>query len=157
MSSIDPELLTDEFWESAFQADDPFQSELKTEFRRGVIDGGEDDLRWGRLAIARITDEALWPLLSRLVELATRFPGADFVESLVFFLSQSATLQRLQSATPKSPSIEQAHRLERLTVKLVQHLVARRDSDLADDLTPFRALLQIIITKLMIQKRPSIR
>lgn len=142
MISIDPELLRDEFWENAFQADDPFQSELKTEFRRGVVYGGEDDLRWGRMAIPSITDEALWPLLSRLIELAARFPGADFVEGLVFFLSQSATLQRLQSVLPRSPSIEQARRLERLTDELVQHLMARRDSDLADDLVPFNDLLR---------------
>ncbi|WP_153067432.1 hypothetical protein [Steroidobacter cummioxidans] len=142
--SIDPELLNDGFWEKAFQADDPFRNELKTEFRRGVVYGGEDDLRWGRMAIPSITDEALWPLLSRLIELAVRFPGADFVEGLVFFLSQSATHQRLQRATPRSPSIEQARHLVRLTEELVQHLMARRDFDLADDLAPFRALLRTI-------------
>lgn len=144
MNGIDPELLRDEFWESAFQADDPFRSELKTEFRRGVVDGGEDDLRWGRLAMASITDAALWPLLSRLIELAARLPGAEFVESLVFFLSQPATLERLQRATAQSPSIELARRLEQLAEALVQQLTLRRDSDLAAALAPFREVLRKI-------------
>lgn len=144
MSEIDPELLADEFWEKAFQSDDPFQSELKTEFRRGILNGSEDDLRWGRMAMASITDEALWPLLPRLIELAARFPGAEFVESLVFFLSDEATLQRLLEGISKVPSIERVHRLEQLTAILTQHLVERRDSDLADDLTRFRALLRQI-------------
>lgn len=144
MNEIDPELLTDEFWDKAFQADDPFQGELKTEFRRGVMTGSEDDLRWGRMAMASITDEALWPLLFRLIELAARFPGAEFVESLAFFLSEEATLQRLLKESPKLPSIERARQLEHSTAMLTERLMARRDSDLVDDFARFRALLRKI-------------
>lgn len=87
-----PELMRDEFWASAFLPHDPFHNELTTEFRRGIVSGAEEDLRWGRMAMASIIDAALWRLVFRLLQLAVALPRAEFVESLTFFLSQERTL-----------------------------------------------------------------
>ena len=129
-----PELMRDEFWASAFLPHDPFYEELTTEFRRGVVSGTEEDLRWGRMAMASITDAALWPLAFRLVQLAVKFPRADFVESLVFFLSQERTLARLNHLRGNL-SDEYVLEMRTLVGDLQSLLSGANDADMADQLT----------------------
>jgi hypothetical protein len=135
-----PELMRDEFWASAFLPHDPFHKELTTEFRRGVISGTEEDLRWGRMAMASITDAALWPLAFRLVQLALEFPRAEFVESLTFFLSEERTLARLHPLMG-NVSDERGHEMLKLIRDLQSLLSSASDVDMADQLKGMEQLL----------------
>jgi hypothetical protein len=135
-----PELMRDEFWATAFLTDDPFRHELTTEFRRGVVFGTEEDLRWGRMAMASITDAALWPLAFRLIQLALEFPRADFVESLTFFLSQGRTLARLNHLR-ESVSDECVVEMLKMTCDLQSLLSNANDVDMANQLSDMKQLL----------------
>jgi hypothetical protein len=135
-----PELMRDEFWEAAFLTNDPFRLELTTEFRRGVVLGTEEDLRWGRMAVASITDRALWPLAFRLIQLAVEFPRADFVESLTFFLSDERTLARLHRLRKNVPN-ECVLEMLKLTGDLQSLLSNAGDVDMANQLSAVKQLL----------------
>ena len=72
-------LMSDDFWNSAFDRNEVFRSEFLTEFRRGIVKGIENDLAWTRLAIYGVKDIALWPVLLRITELAALTPREEFV------------------------------------------------------------------------------
>jgi hypothetical protein len=136
----DPELMRDDFWASAFLPDDPFHHELSTEFRRGILYGTEEDLRWGRMAMASITDAALWPLVFRLVQLALESPRAEFVESLGFFLSQERTLARLNQLIGTVSHRRVCEMLD-LIRDLQSLLSSANDVDIASQLKDVKELL----------------
>jgi len=94
--AIDSSLRSEEFWKNAFKANDPLRCDYADAFRRGIVEGREEDLAWARLAIYGLTDDAIVPIVARLIGLATRFPGADFVEPLSFFVSDETTLSRMK-------------------------------------------------------------
>lgn len=138
--SVEPILMSDSFWEGAFNPHDPFREELLREFRRGVIYGGPSDLAWGRMAIYGLSDNALWPVVNRLVQLATVDPSADFVESLAFFLSSPETLERMRAAL-NTVSPDGRRIALRRTQELGAKLAERGDTDLGQRLESFVTLL----------------
>lgn len=142
--SPDPGLMRDEFWASAFLPNDPFCHELSTEFRRGIVSGTEEDLRWGRMAMASITDAALWPLAFRLVQLALELPRAEFVESLTFFLSQEDTVARFRRLSV-NVSGERAREMLSLIRDLQSLLSNMGDVDMAKQLMSMKQLLISLI------------
>lgn len=99
-------LFDDEFWRTAINPAAAFRDDGQAEFRRGLIDGNEDDLAWSRLLIYDVSDQAIWQIVVRLIELALGMPRAEFVECLVLFLSNEQSLSRLR-ATLSSLSDEQ--------------------------------------------------
>jgi hypothetical protein len=140
MPETDALLSSDEFWESAFDPRATFYEELRTEFRAGILDGNEDNLAWGHLGIRSITDRALWPILNRLLQWAGAMPGGEFVESLVFFVSDEHVLPRLQRlvADQAQPARTKA---ETYTRTLAAELVKMGANNLAEQLSPFIELL----------------
>jgi hypothetical protein len=130
-SEVTEELTSDEFWSHAFRADDPLRLNYEAGFRRGIVEGQEDELAWARLAIYALVDKALLPVLARLISLAVDMPGAEFVESLAFFVSEPRTVSRLEPhlehATP-----EARDGLVRDISSLRDKLKNRGDPDLAD-------------------------
>jgi hypothetical protein len=134
--------MTDSFWEAAFDPRDPFREELIGEFRRGVIHGQSRDLTWVRMAIYSLSDGALWPVVGRLVQLADIDPSAEFVESLVFFLSNPESLERVRTAMSAVPPDAMVAALN-ATESLMTKLTKRGDIDLSRRLESFAALLRV--------------
>ena len=140
-TGVDPILLDDKFWESAFDPNEPFRPEYVTEFRRGIVEGGESDLAWARMAIYGISDSALWPIILRLVELAVSRPRAEFVESLAFFLSSDEALSRLRHS-PKRLSPRDSKAALNQLAGLQQKLTDQGEDDLSQRLSAFRDLVK---------------
>ncbi len=133
-------LLSDEFWDSAFDPRATFYEELRTEFRAGILHGNEDDLAWAHLGIRSITDRALWPILERLLQWAIAKPGAEFVESLVFFVSDENVLPRLKHLAAGQTQHARID-AEKHTKTLAAELVKMGATNLAEQLNPFMGLL----------------
>jgi hypothetical protein len=143
MPLSDPEkiLLEDEFWLSAFDPRDPFRDELVTEFRRGVIFGVKDDLKWGYMAIPSIADAATGPLIKRLIELACLMPLEIFVDSLVFFLSNPKNELRLQKLIAAESSGSRNSLFDRIN-ELQSEIRRTRSEDFSNELNAFKRMLQ---------------
>ena len=140
-TDLDNGLMSDAFWEDAFELDDPFRPQLITEFRRGVVYGEADGLAWGRMAVYTLSDTALWPVISRLLQHAIKDPSADYVESLSFFLSKPENISRLQRVL-QNIGLDEKQQTAAAIVELRDQLFARRDDDLADMLKALLILIQ---------------
>lgn len=140
-TEVNPILLDEKFWESAFALNEPFRPEYITDFRRGIVEGRESDLAWARMAIYGISDSALWPIILRLVELAVSLPRAEFVESLAFFLSSDEALSRLRQSLKRVPPRDSSAALNHLA-GLQQKLTDQGEHDLSQRLNAFRDLVK---------------
>ena len=140
MTPMQLDTLDDEFWKGAFDANDPFYDGYVTEFRRGIIRGGEEDLRWARLALYSISDSALLTIISRLLMLSRDNPGADFVESLVFFLSNPLTIARVRRLLISKETVTLMD-LSTNSAQARSALHERGDSDLESRLLIFESCL----------------
>jgi hypothetical protein len=134
------EIQSDDFWSVAFDRSDPFYDGYAAEFRRGVEFGNEEELNWARLALYSITDSALLILVDRLLELAGKRVHADFVESLVFFLSNRQTLDRVLMSLRLSPEITSLD-LKQRSESLRAALKSSGATDLATQLAGFESAL----------------
>ena len=130
ISELSEKLHSEEFWSLAFDPADPLRTDYEKEFRRGVLEAREDDLAWARLAIYALTDVALVPIVVRLISLGTIFPGAEFVESLSFFISDEETLSRMQPML-NDTSLETRRAIATDIAALQGELIRRKDCDLA--------------------------
>lgn len=137
---VDPKLLEDAFWEFAFDRNEPFRTEYVTEFRRGIVEGSENDLAWARMAIYGISDGALWPIILRLVDLGVSRPRAEFVESLAFFLSSEQALSRLREGSGCVTPHDLSAALHFVS-ELQKTLTDQGEHDLAQRLRAFRDLV----------------
>jgi hypothetical protein len=133
-------LSTENFWQTAFEPDAPFVEEYRSTFRRGLM---EENIAWldlHREAIYYLNDGALWPVISRLIEIALQHPEGNFIESLSFFLEAPVPRSRLQHAIVSSTVNERAKVRQHL-VQLKERLLSRQEEDLSPG---FDCLLSIL-------------
>jgi len=130
--TINPVLLSEQFWIEAINPSSAFEEEGRTEFRRGLSTGDVDDLAWSRLILHSLQDQALWPIVIRLLDLAALTPRAEFVEALALFLTSQYTVERLSAQSSKLPDAELQHAL--LAVNGLKGILSRAGAMYARDL-----------------------
>jgi hypothetical protein len=128
MEDVDPRWLDDAFWDTAFDQRDPMKEKYLHEFRRGLMEGRESDLRWARLAIYALTDSARVSVVNRLLQLAARYPRAEFVESLMFYLQEKDVLSHIYTVLQKLPHDQQSRFVQHLGL-IRNRLDAQGDAD----------------------------
>jgi hypothetical protein len=131
----------DRFWTAAFDPNGAFYDELRTEFRRGLVEGAETDLNWARLGLHDVTPGALWPILMSLCRHATRNAGrGQFVEALAIYINNPTSLlhgPRGAVAWSDGEKVQCAREMRELAGVLEE----RGDSDLAAWLISFASKL----------------
>lgn len=133
-------LSRENFWQTAFEPDAPFVEAYRSTFRRGLA---EENIPWldlHREAIYYLNDGALWPVISRLVEIALQHPEGSFVESLSNFLDAPVQRSRLRQAIVSSTANERAKVRQHL-VQLKERLLLRQEEHLSPG---FDCLLSIL-------------
>jgi hypothetical protein len=138
--SISNVLSTEKFWQTAFEPDAPFVEAYRSTFRRGLV---EENILWldlHREAIYYLNDGALWPVISRLIEIALQHPEGSFVESLSNFLEAPVQRSRLHQAIASSTLNERAKVRQHLA-QLKQRLLLRQEEHLSPGFDCFLSIL----------------
>jgi len=91
-----------------------------------------DDLAWSRLILHSLRDQALWPIVIRLMDLAALTPQAEFVEALALFLTSQYTVERLSVQSSNLPDAELHHALH--AVNGLKEILSRAGAMYARDL-----------------------
>jgi hypothetical protein len=130
--TINPIILSEQFWLEAIDPSSAFAEEGRTEFRRGLSTGDVDDLAWSRLILHSLRDQAMWPIVIRLMDLAALTPRAEFVEALSLFLTSQRTVERLSVQSSDLTDEELHHAL--LAVNGLKEILSRAGAMYARDL-----------------------
>jgi hypothetical protein len=91
-------LSKEAFWFHAFDLNAPFYDNYVKYFRKGIINEIPQilDIHWE--AIYYLKRQALAPIIIRLIQIASKYPDSNFIESLSFFFSREEEKTRLLDA-----------------------------------------------------------
>lgn len=141
------ELLDPGFWEAAFDIEAPFYDGYVRHLGPAVVEGLPTviDYHWEGIYYAK--DGAVGPIICRLVFIAAKYPEANFVESLAFFLSHEENTARLENYL-KTLSIDLLKELIRVIDRLSVSLKNTGDDDLSDEFISFQQFLSRLVSSI---------
>jgi hypothetical protein len=93
-----PELFDPEFWRSAFHKEEPFYDTYMKHWSRSLVEELEGGLDFNSEAIYGVKDHAIAPILCRLLELGTKYPEGDFVQTFAFYLRMEENTEKISKA-----------------------------------------------------------
>jgi len=134
------ELQDPRFWETAFENTALYLDGYVRHFGPAVVEELPSVLDYHREAIYYLKNDAVGPVICRLVFIAEKYPAASFVESLAFFLEHDENLVKLEPYLKKLSTGTLAEMI-RVIDRLSENLKNMGDDDLSDQFILFQKIL----------------